>query len=34
MTYLFSKLFVWLLLAFLFGIGMGFSSNVQSGEKS
>jgi len=34
MTYLFSKLFIWLVLAFLFGIVMGFSSNVRKGETS
>ena len=34
MTYLFSKLFIWLVLAFLFGIVMGFSSDVRSGETS
>lgn len=34
MTYLFSKLFIWLVLAFLFGIVMGFSSDVRQGESS
>jgi len=34
MTYLFSKLLVWLVLAFLFGIVMGFSSDVRAGETS
>jgi len=34
MTYLFSKLFVWLVLAFVFGIVMGFSSDVREGETS
>jgi len=34
MTYLFLKLFTWLILAFLFGIVMGFSSDVRAGEES
>jgi hypothetical protein len=34
MTYLFSKLFVWLVLAFLFGLVMGFWSDVRTGESS
>lgn len=34
MIYLFSKLVVWLILAFLLGIVMGFSTNVQPEVKS
>ena len=34
MTYLFSKLLVWLILAFLFGILMGLFSNVGQGARS
>jgi len=34
MTYLFSKLFIWLVLAILFGIVMGFLSDVRKGETS
>lgn len=34
MTYLISKLLVWLILAFLFGIVMGLFSNVGPGERS
>ena len=34
MMYLFSKLIVWLILAFLLGIVMGFSTKVQPEVKS
>ena len=34
MTYLFSKLFIWLVLAILFGIVMGLLSDVRKGETS
>ena len=34
MTYLFSKLLVWLILAFVFGIVMGLFSNLGQGVNS
>jgi uncharacterized protein YneF (UPF0154 family) len=34
MSYLISKLLVWLILAFLFGIVMGLFSNVGQGKRS
>ena len=34
MTYLISKLLVWMILAFVFGIVMGLFSNVGQGERS
>jgi len=34
MTYLFLELSIWLILAFLLGLLMGFSSDARGGEKS